>query len=39
MPSVASRRDVRDLCDLYAVTSAVQRDYLMELARESKRQE
>lgn len=32
-------RDVRDLCDLYAVTSAAQRDYLMELARESKRQE
>jgi len=34
-----SMRDVRDLCDLYGVTSADQRGYLMELARESKRQE
>jgi transcriptional regulator with XRE-family HTH domain len=31
-------RDVRDLCDLYQVTDAVQRDHLMELAREGRRQ-
>ena len=31
-------RDVRDLCDLYGVTEAAERDHLMELARESKQQ-
>ncbi len=34
-----SMRDVRDLCDLYAVTDSAQREHLMELARESKRRE
>jgi transcriptional regulator with XRE-family HTH domain len=31
-------RDIRDLCDLYGVTDRAQRDYLMELVRESRRQ-
>lgn len=31
-------RDVRDLCSLYGVTEAAQRDRLMELAREAKQQ-
>jgi transcriptional regulator with XRE-family HTH domain len=31
-------RDIRDLCDLYGVTSISDRDFLMELARESKQQ-
>jgi len=31
-------RDIRDLCDLYQVADAAQRDHLMELAREGKRQ-
>ena len=31
-------RDIRDLCDLYAVTDRAQRDHLMELVRQSKRQ-
>jgi transcriptional regulator with XRE-family HTH domain len=31
-------RDVRDLCDLYAVTETTQRDHLMELAHEVKQQ-
>jgi transcriptional regulator with XRE-family HTH domain len=31
-------RDVRDLCGLYGVTEAAQRDRLMELAREAKQQ-
>ena len=31
-------RDVRDLCDLYGVTEAAQRDHLMELARQGKQQ-
>ena len=31
-------RDVRDLCELYGVTKAGERDHLMELARESKKQ-
>jgi transcriptional regulator with XRE-family HTH domain len=33
-----SLRDIRDLCDLYGVTNQGQRDYLMELARQSRRQ-
>lgn len=35
---VGTLRDIRDLCDRYGVTGMEQRDYLMELARESKRQ-
>ena len=31
-------RDIRDLCDLYQVTDISQRDYLMELGREGRRQ-
>jgi transcriptional regulator with XRE-family HTH domain len=31
-------RDIRDLCDLYKVRDSSQREYLMELAREGKRQ-
>jgi transcriptional regulator with XRE-family HTH domain len=30
-------RDIRDLCDVYGMTNHAQRDYLMELARESRR--
>jgi transcriptional regulator with XRE-family HTH domain len=30
-------RDIRDLCELYCVSDADQRDYLMDLARQSKR--
>jgi hypothetical protein len=35
---LASSRDVRDLCDLYEVTNEGERDHLLELAREGKRQ-
>ena len=31
-------RDVRDLCELYGVSAGAERDHLMELARESKKQ-
>lgn len=31
-------RDIRDLCDLYAVTDQAQRDHLVELVRQSRRQ-
>lgn len=31
-------RDIRDLCDLYQVSDSSQREYLMELAREGRRQ-
>jgi transcriptional regulator with XRE-family HTH domain len=34
----ATQRDVRDLCDLYEVTDAAERDHLMTLAREGKQQ-
>ena len=34
----ATMRDIRDLCDVYEVTDRSQRDYLMELGRESRRQ-
>lgn len=34
----ATQRDVRDLCDLYGITSAAERERLMTLAREGKRQ-
>lgn len=34
----ATPRDVRDLCDLYGVTDEAERDRLMSLAREGKRQ-
>src|ERR1700761_4286980 len=34
----ATRRDIRDLCDLYGVTDAAERDRLMTLAREGKQQ-
>lgn len=34
----ASPRDIRDLCDLYQVTDAAQREHLMALARESREQ-
>ncbi len=32
----ASRRDIRDLCDLFGVTDESERDHLMELAREGR---
>jgi transcriptional regulator with XRE-family HTH domain len=35
---LATPRDIRDLCDLYEVTSQGERDHLLELAREGKRQ-
>ena len=35
---VATPRDVRDLCDLYGVTDGAQRDHMMNLAAEAKRQ-
>jgi transcriptional regulator with XRE-family HTH domain len=35
---VATPRDIRDLCDLYGVTDEAQRDHLMQLAAEGKRQ-
>ena len=35
---VATPRDVRDLCDLYDVTSEAERDHLMQLAAEGKQQ-
>jgi transcriptional regulator with XRE-family HTH domain len=35
---VATPRDVRDLCELYDVTDAAERDRMMALARESKQQ-
>jgi transcriptional regulator with XRE-family HTH domain len=34
----ATARDIRDLCDLYGVVGKSERDHLMELAREGKRQ-
>ncbi|HEY1706053.1 MAG TPA: helix-turn-helix transcriptional regulator [Trebonia sp.] len=34
----ATARDIRDLCDLYGVAGKSERDHLMELAREGKRQ-
>jgi transcriptional regulator with XRE-family HTH domain len=34
----ATQRDIRDLCDLYGVTDAAERDHLMTLAREGKQQ-
>src|ERR1700761_1093600 len=34
----ATLRDIRDLCDLYRVTAAAERERLMELAREGKQQ-
>ena len=34
----ATRRDIRDLCDLYGVTVTTERERLLELAREGKRQ-
>jgi transcriptional regulator with XRE-family HTH domain len=34
----ATPRDIRDLCDLYGVTGAAERDHLMTLAREGKQQ-
>ena len=36
--SVATPRDIRDLCDLYEVTGESERDRLRQLAREGKRQ-
>jgi transcriptional regulator with XRE-family HTH domain len=35
---VATRRDIRDLCDLYGVTDEAERDHMMQLAAEGKRQ-
>jgi transcriptional regulator with XRE-family HTH domain len=35
---VATARDVRDLCDLYGVTDEAEREHMMNLAAESKRQ-
>jgi len=35
---VATPRDIRDLCDLYGVTDGAQRDHMMNLAAEAKRQ-
>jgi transcriptional regulator with XRE-family HTH domain len=35
---VATRRDVRDLCDLYGVTGEAERDHMMQLAAEGKQQ-
>jgi transcriptional regulator with XRE-family HTH domain len=35
---VATPRDIRDLCNLYRVTDEAERDHLMQLAREGKRQ-
>jgi transcriptional regulator with XRE-family HTH domain len=35
---VATRRDVRDLCDLYGITDEAERDRMMTLAAESKQQ-
>jgi hypothetical protein len=35
---VATPRDIRDLCDLYGVTDGAQRDHMMQLAAEAKRQ-
>jgi transcriptional regulator with XRE-family HTH domain len=35
---LATPRDVRDLCDLYGVTDGAQRDHMMNLAAEAKRQ-
>jgi transcriptional regulator with XRE-family HTH domain len=35
---VATRRDIRDLCDLYGVTSEAEREHMMNLAAESKQQ-
>jgi transcriptional regulator with XRE-family HTH domain len=35
---LATPRDIRDLCDLYDVTNQGERDHLLELAREGKRQ-
>src|SRR5580692_2914454 len=35
---VATPRDVRALCDLYAVTDEAERDHMMQLAAEGKRQ-
>jgi len=34
---IATPRDIRDLCDLYGVTDAAERDRMMTLAREGKR--
>jgi transcriptional regulator with XRE-family HTH domain len=34
----ATRRDIRDLCELYGVTDALERDHLTTLAREGKQQ-
>jgi transcriptional regulator with XRE-family HTH domain len=33
---VATPRDIRDLCDLYGVTDEIERDHMMNLAREGK---
>jgi transcriptional regulator with XRE-family HTH domain len=35
---VATARDIRDLCDLYGVTGEAEREHMMHLAAESKRQ-
>jgi transcriptional regulator with XRE-family HTH domain len=35
---VATRRDIRDLCDLYGVTGEAERDHLMQRAAEGRRQ-
>jgi len=35
---VATRRDIRDLCDLYGVTDEAERDHMMNLAAEGKQQ-
>jgi transcriptional regulator with XRE-family HTH domain len=35
---VATRRDIRDLCDLYGVTGEAERDHLMQLVAEGRRQ-
>jgi transcriptional regulator with XRE-family HTH domain len=35
---VATPRDIRDLCDLYGVTDEAERDHMMNLAAEAKRQ-
>ncbi|MGH3149987.1 MAG: helix-turn-helix domain-containing protein, partial [Streptosporangiaceae bacterium] len=36
--SLATARDIRDLCDLYEVTDESERDRMMDLAKESKQQ-
>jgi transcriptional regulator with XRE-family HTH domain len=35
---IATRRDIRDLCDLYGVTDDAERDHMMKLAAEGKQQ-